>query len=147
MRTIVAVFLVLLLVACSSKPQSPQTAKAATPTTDQTLVPPEVVRVDKVMVENGVKKVTVSNTSGTYVIACNASTEDDSCVTPEPNTDYELYTSGTKWKYPGAEKYVSLKFLQDYSSSYPNKENIGLITTRGETHIGMYWLESWSKKQ
>ncbi|GAC1440237.1 MAG: hypothetical protein NVS1B11_20700 [Terriglobales bacterium] len=116
--------------------------KAAAPV-DETLVPPETVRVQKVVFDNQLKRVTVSNNEGRYVLACNAN--QDNCVTPTPGKDYLLINKTTKWKLPGATGYLTLKFLEDFSITYNNEENIALLAAEGDSTIGMYRLISWSK--
>jgi len=121
---------------------SPAPASAAT---EGSLVPPVTVRAEKVVnVRGGVKNVTVSNAEGRYALACN--TSQDSCVTPSPGKDYLLFTKDTHWKFPGTEGYVDLNWLQEWSGTYKNEENIGLIPAdKTRWPVGMYWLVSWEK--
>src|ERR1039458_4547127 len=108
------------LLSCSSNssrtPDSaPLTSSAQTvPTPDPTLVPPETVRMEKVVFVNGVKNLTVSNADGRYALACNSNL--DSCATPTPGKDYLLFTKSTNWKFPGATGYITLERSEEQTS-------------------------------
>lgn len=147
---------------CSDAPRkSPSTAPALkTPSSaapeqskeekgDQTdllgTTPPETVRVESVRVVGGVKNLKVGNAQGRYALACN--TNQDSCITPIPGKDYLLFTKSTRWKKPGAKGFITLEWLQKWSGSYNDQENIGLIPAddSGIT-IGIYWLRSWEPR-
>jgi len=91
-----------------------------------------------------VKNLTVSNAEGRYALACNSDL--DSCLTLAPGKDYLLFTKTTKWKFPGATGYVTLEWLQRWSVTYNNQENVALVPAEGDrSDIGMYWLVSWNK--
>ena len=106
---------------------------------------PEIVRSQQVQNDNrGIKIVTLGNTNGDYVLSCN--TKADNCLTPTPGKDYYVFTKMTKWKFPGATKYVTLAWFQDWTVSYPNGENVALVPSDGgqPDEVGMYWLSSWA---
>jgi hypothetical protein len=147
----------LFAVSCSSSP--PKTASANSqvkagsdstavqanpPQSDEELTPPEIVRTEEVQILKDVKMLTVGNAQGHYFISCNKTQAD--CITPMPGKDYLLFSKTTRWKFPGATGVVTLDFLQQWSGTYNDQENIGLIPSEGDrTRIGMYWLRSWSK--
>jgi hypothetical protein len=142
------------LVSCSSNssktpasaPLASSAQKVSTPTPDPTLVPPETVRMEKVVFVNGVKNLTVSNAEGRYALACNSDL--DSCVTPTPGKDYLLFTKSTNWKFPGATGYITLEWIQKWSGTYNKEENIALLPAEGDrSNMGMYWLISWNKNK
>jgi hypothetical protein len=111
-------------------------------------VPPEVVQSVKVEISDGIKVLTVANTSGRYVLSCNL--EALGCVTPEPNKKYLLITKETRWRFPGATEDISLKFLQDFTVTYNKGENVGLIPhpdNSAGTGPGMFLLRSWTGSQ
>jgi hypothetical protein len=162
MRKAAAVLLAMVVplgVSCSSSgaPQKPVQGNAiqltSAPTVEQPAkrpddllgtTRPETVRAESVRVVKGVKMLSVGNGQGHYQLSCN--TSQDSCVTPVPDRDYLLFTKETRWKKPGAKDFLTLKWLQDWSGSYNNEENIALIPADDEgTSIGIYWLHSWDK--
>ena len=108
------------------------------------IVPPEIVRSEEVHIRSGVKSLTVGNANGHYSLSCN--TNALGCMTPTPGKNYLLFTKTTRWKLPGAKEYLTLEFLQDWTVTYNQAENIGLVPgdegSPGE--LGMYWLRSWS---
>ena len=108
------------------------------------LIPPETVRSEGVRIESGVKMLTVGNAQGHYHLSCN--TSQASCLTPTPGKDYLLFTKATKWKLRGAKNFMTLEWLQSWSGSYNNEENIALFFDEGGGPIGMYWLRSWDKR-
>jgi len=97
---------------------------------------------------HGVKTLTVSNAEGRFVLCCNI--DQGNCLTPTPGKDYLLFNKLTKVKFPGAKEYMTLEWLQDWTITYTNEENVALIpaegTKGGPNGIGMYWLRSWEKK-
>jgi len=137
------------MVACaSSKPAPPaSTVKSSLPKDEQgnDLPIPEIVRAERVQIDNrGVKTITVGNDNGEYVLSCTM--DAGACLTPVPGRDYYVFNKMTKWKFPGAIKYVSLAWFQDWTVSYPSGENIALVPAAGgqPEEVGMYWLSSWS---
>ncbi len=78
---------------------------------------------------------TVSNPQRRYLLSCNKT--QDSCITPTPSRDY-LFSKATRWKFPSATGLVTLDFLEEWSGTYKNEENIELIPSDGDrTPIGM----------
>ncbi len=156
------IFFVIFGASCSHAPQTSSSASPVlkTPSSaateqskqekgDQTdflgTTPPETVRVESVRIVKGVKNLSIGNAQGRYALACN--TNQDSCVTPIPGKDYLLFTKSTRWKKPGAKDFITLEWLQHWSGSYNDQENIGLIPAddSGIT-IGIYWLRSWEPR-
>jgi hypothetical protein len=115
-------------------------------------IPPESVLAQEVRIVNDVKTVTVANAQGRYFLSCNRTL--DSCMTPTPGRDYLLFSKATRWGPTGK---TTLAFLQDYTVTYNNEENIGLVPSDGDKgtapdgswhpEIGMYWLVSWSRNK
>ena len=108
-------------------------------TTD--ILPPEVVRLERVNTYNGIKTVTVGNANSHYGLSCNVNAA--GCVTPEAETDYLLFNSRTRWKMPGATEFITLAFVQSWTVSYAHGENIGLVSSPGSksSMLGMYTLD------
>ena len=106
------------------------------------LIPPEVVRSEEVQIESGVKTLTAGNAHRRYHLFCNATV--DSCVTPTPDKNYLVFSKTTRWQMPGAKVPLTLKFLQDFSVTYNNQENIALFPADPDTDssFGMYGLLS-----
>jgi len=149
-----------VLLSCTSSPTKPASessqVKAAPGSTleqsnpqQQTdgLVPPEIVRSEGVRIEKGVKMLTVGNVQGHYLLSCN--TNQDGCVTPTPGQDYLLFSKTTRWKFPGAKDFMTLEWIQDWTGTYNNEENIALLPRdrHSPTRMGMYWLRSWDKNK
>jgi hypothetical protein len=116
---------------------------------------PEVVHLVKIENVNSEKRVTVGNTAGDYVLVCNLEFNNSerfalhSCLSPKPQRDYLLFRDGTKWKVNGAEHPIDLKFFQDWSISYNDAENVGLMLAKSKEpgeNFGVYWLQSWTAK-
>ena len=64
-----------------------------------------------------------------------------------PDTEYLVFTKSTRWKFPGAKAFMTLEFLQNYTISYNDEENIALVPG-GDGPVrdfGIYWLRSWDK--
>ncbi len=121
----------LLLPTNLARAQAPQPAETG-------VIAPEIVRLEKVRIEGDVKIVTVGNAKARYTLICNMKA--DGCITPEASKNYQVFTKDTRWKRPGAEGFLSLQFMQDWTTSYNNSENIGLIAEEGEV-FGVYILE------
>jgi len=107
---------------------------------------PEIVLVDKVTIDGDEKRVTMEGDTGHYVLFCTFKAP--GCITPKPQVRYYLFTNGTLWQMPGAKQPIDLKFVQDWTASYPNGENIGLVPVNSgpPDSLGMFVLESWSKR-
>src|SRR6516164_6416682 len=68
----------------------------------QEIVPPEIVRLESIRVDNDMKIVTVGNAKGHYKLICNVNA--DGCITPQRNKNYLLFDKDTRWKMPGAKE-------------------------------------------
>ena len=108
----------------------------------ETLVPPEVVRLENVKVEGDIRTVYMGNANRHYVLFCNIKA--DGCFTPSSDKNYLLFNANTRWKMPGAKDFLTLKFMQDWTVKYNQGENIGLIAEDPSTKdpgIGMFVLD------
>jgi hypothetical protein len=110
---------------------------------------PEIVRLEleKAYSRSGVKTVIVGNATGHYTLSCNFKAA--GCMSPNPGSDYYVIKRQTRWRIPGATRDIDLAMLQDFTATYFNGENIGLVRVdfRGEPGaLGMYTLGSWNKK-
>ena len=110
---------------------------------------PEIVRLEseRVYSRSRVKTVIVGNAIGRYTLSCNLKAE--GCMSPIPDRDYYVIKSETLWRMPGGARDIDLDTLHDFTTTYFNAENIGLVRvdSGGETGaIGMYTLGSWDKK-
>jgi hypothetical protein len=92
---------------------------SARPAHAQTLVPPEVVRLENVQVEGEMKTVYVGNANKHYLLYCNIKAA--GCITPEENKNYLLFDANTRWKMPGAKDVITLSFVQDWTVKYNSK--------------------------
>jgi hypothetical protein len=47
---------------------------------------------------------------------------------------------------PGARDYITLTWLQDWTLTYADGENVSLLPAEGGSpyELGMYWLQSWT---
>ena len=88
---------------------------------------------------------TMSNSAGEYHLACN--TKRRGCETPEPGKNYLLFSKRTRWKYPNAEGYIDLAFIEDWTGTYTQSENVGLAPQDNQAPgfaMGIYILESFN---
>jgi len=91
--------------------------------------------------------VIVGNASGRYTLSCNFKAE--GCMTPSPGHDYYVIKKGSRWRMPGASRDIDLATLQEFTATYFNAENIGLVrvdSSGGPGALGIYTLGSWRKK-
>jgi hypothetical protein len=132
----------LTLSCCVSKPVS--TLEKQKGPNEVGVVPPEIVRAENVHIENGLKTVAVSNANGRYLLSCYI--EALGCMTPAPGENYFLVNKNTRWKKLGATEFTTLAVVQDWTSTYNNAENIGLVPEGGGrgSGLGVYMLESWT---
>jgi hypothetical protein len=112
---------------------------------------PEVVQLKKLEVIGEKKYVTVGNVAGDYVLMCEESANDSksymipSCLAPIPQSNYLLFKTDTKWLMKDAKEPMTLKFLEDFSVSYNNAQNIGLVSAhKSSESYGVYKLISWT---
>jgi hypothetical protein len=145
---------VLVVGMLSCKSQSPTSSATTNPAHSKPALPkdengrdlpmPEIVHARQVHIESGdVKRVKVGNDNGEYTLFCN--TKASNCLTPVPAKVYYVFNSNTKWKMPGAKDYITLKWVQDWTITYNNAENIALVPAEGGApdELGMYGLSSW----
>jgi len=133
-------FLALFTQSCSKKVIPPVQASANGSGTA------DIVRLDGVSVEMEVKTVTLSNPNGKYQLRCMVAQEN--CITPAPGMRYLLFTKTSRWRFPGAKEDLTLEFIQDWTASYKNEDNVGIVPefqSGGPKNFGVYWLVSWSK--
>jgi hypothetical protein len=123
-------FLLLLHPISASSQESPSPSGAP--------VPPEIVRLEKVQVEDELKNVRVGNSKRSYLLYCNVKA--DGCMTPEPDKNYLLFDKNTRWKMPGATNFLTLAFMQDWKVKYNQGENIGLIPEKKTVTLACLFL-------
>jgi uncharacterized protein len=130
--------------------EPPKVSSSPTPVTDpaaqlnkdtgaQSPVPPEVVRLENMTVEDDIRTVYLGNSDKHYVLFCNIRA--DGCITPEENKNYLLFNGNTRWKMPGAKDFLTLAFMQDWTVKYNQGENIGLISEDKSSGIGVFVLD------
>ncbi|MBV9886923.1 MAG: hypothetical protein JO119_10295 [Acidobacteria bacterium] len=156
-------FMAAFALSCSApKPSEPTKVFAHSVDPDGTAVPntpePEVVQLRSIETVGDEKRVTVGNVAGDYVLVCNEAANEKqkhpipSCISPRPQANYLLFRSNTKWVTKGATNArvtIDLAFMQDFTVSYNDSENIGLLPTRDRNAnepFGVYWLLSWTAK-
>lgn len=142
--------LVVGMLSCKSQSPTPSTATNPTPSkpvlakdeNGDDLPMPKIVPARQVHIGD-VKTVIVGNDNGEYALFCN--TKASNCLTPAPAKDYYVFNSRTKWKMPGAKDYITLKWIQDWTVTYNNAENIALVPAEGGAPdgVGIYGLSSW----
>jgi len=103
----------------------------------QNLVPPEVVQVEMMQVEGGMRTVYVGNANNHYLLYCNTEAS-GGCITPEENQNYLLFNANTRWKMPGAKDFLTLAFIQDWTIKYNQGENVGLLAESGKADLGLF---------
>jgi hypothetical protein len=150
--------LVFVLIGCSSKENREKLAPipsnavvnpvGGTPVAGAPV--PEIVQLKKIEEIGETKQVTVGNFAGDYLLACSLAANTDhpvkSCLSPSPRVDYLLFRENTKWLISGGKEPMSLSFMENWSVSYNNAENVGLISANhanGEA-FGVYRLLSWT---
>jgi hypothetical protein len=101
------------------------------------VVPPEVVRLELVLEEDGMRTVYVGNANNHYLIYCNTKA-DAGCITPEENKNYLLFDAKTRWKMPGAKDFLTLAFIQDWTIKYNQGENVGLVAQDNNGDLGLF---------
>jgi hypothetical protein len=107
----------------------------------QDVVPPEVVQFENMHIDGDMKIVTVGNANRHYSLICNINAE--GCITPERGKNYLLFNKNTRWKMPGAKTFLTLSFIQDWTSKYNQGENIGLVSEQsgGPNTLGMFVID------
>jgi len=99
---------------------------------------PEIVQLEKVRIENDVKTLIVGNAKARYLLMCSMKAQ--GCITPAASKNYLLFNKETRWRRPGATGFISLQFMQDWTVSYNDAENIGLLPEESDV-FGVYWLD------
>lgn len=127
-----------------TEPQEPSAMKVQATTSDKSLVAPDIVQCTGMHIDGTIKNVTMSNSNGDYYLSCNIKAQ--GCETPVPGKNYLLFNKNTHWKMPGATDYVDLSFIQDWTVTYNQAENVGLVPQDSTTHgaLGIYMLDSWN---
>src|SRR5262249_30199078 len=104
-----------------------------------TLIPPEVVQLENLQEEDGMRVVYVGNSTNHYFLYCDMKAA--GCIKPEENKNYLLFNSNTRWKMPGAKDFITLAFVQDFTVKYNQGENIGLVPQDGKGDMGIFILD------
>src|SRR5262245_35236798 len=104
------------------------------------IVPPEIVRIDRVQIDDDTMFVTVKNGNKQYLLSCNNKVA--SWIIPDPNKSYLLFNKNTRWKVPNINEFVTLMVIQNWTVTYKNGENIALVPEVGgaPNEIGLYLL-------
>jgi hypothetical protein len=136
-----------LILSCSAPPKpvdpkKPAANNVAVTPPDRTLVPPEIVQLQVMKVFGEVKTLTMSNSTGEYHLSCNLKAR--GCETPIPGKNYFLFNNHTYWKLPGAQAYIDLDFIQNWTVVYTHAENVGLVNQDDtpDRRLGIYMLDS-----
>lgn len=107
----------------------------------QNLVPPEVVQLEMMQVEGGMRTVYVGNANNHYLLYCNTEAS-GGCITPEENQNYLLFNANTRWKMPGAKDFLTLAFIQELTIKYNHGKNVGLVAEDGKGEdLGLFVLD------
>jgi hypothetical protein len=93
--------------------------------------------VDSVRVEGDTKTVLVGNSTTHVALVCKIGSA--GCITPVPNRNYLLLNKDTRWQMPGTNDILTLAFVQSWTRTYDDGENIGLLP---EKNIGLVPEES-----
>jgi hypothetical protein len=105
------------------------------------VVPPEVVQCKNVRTSDGIKFITVTGKTDQYHLSCNLKAA--GCITPESGKNYLLFNKTTRWKLPGAKDFMTLTWVQDWTVSYNQVENIALVAEDDSSEkLGMFRLDS-----
>jgi len=114
---------------------------SATAANAQNLVPPEVVQLENVQEEDGMRTVYVGNANNHYLLFCNTKAS-AGCIMPEENKNYLLFKANTRWKLPGAKDFLTLAFIQELTIKYNQGENVGLVAEDGKGEdLGLFILD------
>ncbi|WP_316204518.1 hypothetical protein [Bradyrhizobium sp. SZCCHNS3051] len=100
-------------------------------------IPPEVVRLELLVEENGMRTAYMGNGSKHYLLYCNTKA-DAGCIIPEENKDYLLFDAKTRWKMPGAKDFLTLAFIQNWTVTYSQGENVGLVAQDNKGGLGLF---------
>ena len=104
------------------------------------LIPPQVVRLERMQEDSETKVITVGNAEKHYTLSCNVKAE--RCITPERGQNYLVFDTSTRWKMPGAKDFITLAFIQDWTVKYNGSVNIGLVPEGdGGPGLGIFILK------
>ena len=107
-----------------------------------------MVQLRRIENRGGEKEVTLGNSAGDYVLICNQDANGEpiaSCASPDPQRDYLLFRGEAKWRLKGAKVRISLELIQQWTVTYLQAENVGLMSASGHGGFGIYWLSSWTR--
>jgi hypothetical protein len=104
------------------------------------IVPPELVHVEKQSTNNESRYVTVGNDKDHYWLFCKTTSE--GCIQLQPGKNYYLFNSRTRWKLPRAKEFMTLSFIQYWTSKYKG-ESIGLVPEDRNGGMGMFVLDTF----
>jgi hypothetical protein len=103
----------------------------------QNAASPEVVQLENMFEESGMRTVYVGNANNHYLLYCD--TQAGGCIKPEENKNYLLFDANTRWKMPGAKDFLTLSFIQELTVKYNKGENVGLVAEDGKGEdVGLF---------
>jgi hypothetical protein len=141
------IFTIVLAVIFSVLPKKEKGVSATS--SAQSAIPnePEKVRIEDVHFTFKTRAVTLGNQRGHYQLVCNI--EASSCIAPTKDKDYYVIDGNTNFTRPGASGPINLKWLQAWTVTYTDSDNIGLVPVDGgdPAGVGMYRLISWEKSK
>ena len=99
------------------------------------------VKLENLKMVDDLKMVYVGNSQIHLMLDCNAKAV--GCITPKKNKTYWLVDETTNWTMPNATEPMSLKFIQDFTSSYSSTKNYGLVAEdqNEEPRLGIFFLD------
>jgi hypothetical protein len=102
---------------------------------------PIEVKLENLKITDSGKTVYVGNSQLHLMLSCNAKLA--SCITPKKDKTYLLVDETTSWTMPNASTPMSLKSMQDWTVSYNNAKNYGLVAKdhNEEQPLGMFFLD------
>jgi hypothetical protein len=118
-----------------------QSASETSTNAQSGIVPPEIVHVEKQSADAETRYATVGNDTGHYWLFCNI--KGAGCISLEPGKNYYLFNSRTRWKLPGAKEFMTLSFIQDWTSIYGKGVSLGLVPEDGNGDMGMFLLDTF----
>ena len=116
---------------------------------------PQIVRLERIELESGTKIIYMGNRLGTYALACDEGQGQG--ISPSPVMSYFLFGPESRWRFPNAQEYTTLKGFQDWVGQYPKRDNAVLVAVvrdksghwerSSDGQWGIYWLKSWQARQ
>jgi hypothetical protein len=110
---------------------------SATAADAQNSVALEIVQVENIFEEGGMRTVYIGSANNHYLLYCNTEAS-GGCIKPEENKNYLLFNANTRWKMPGAKDFLTLAFIQDWTVKYNQGENVGLFAEDGKGDLGLF---------